>query len=145
LTAVVAAILTIEIIVKTLSRWLPLSGIVLPDDFADLGDSAKVRVLLFAKYRRGEDPGDEYRAAHEPVEELQIFAAVCSSTIREPEFDVNHVGKGATLGDSKRIICWLKDSGNSPCPGRSGNGPYYFIYGDLHIAASSSPPIDVRE
>jgi hypothetical protein len=134
-----------EILVKALSRWLPLSRNAFPDDVADLSDSTKVKPLLFAKYRRGGDPAEEFRAAYEAVEDLQIFAAVCNSMIREPQFDMNYVGKGAAFGDSKRIICWLKDKNNPPCPDRNGNGPYYSIYGDLHVVASPSPPVEVEK
>ncbi len=128
-----------EIIVKALSRWLPLSENVFPEDVADLSDSTKVKLLVLAKYRRGGDPAEEFRAAYEAVEQLEIFAAAFNSMIRG-YFVVNYVGKGAAFGDSKRVICWLKDENNPPCPDRRGNGPYYSIYGDLHIAASPTPP-----
>jgi hypothetical protein len=129
-----------KILVGAFSRWLSISGNVFPMDVADLSDSAKVKPLLFAKYRRGGDPGDEYRAASEAVEELEIFAASCTSMVLRPQFDVNYVGKGADFGNSKRIICLVKDKNKPRCPGRSGNGPYFCIYGDLHVAASTSPP-----
>jgi len=129
-------------VVNALSRWLSISDNAFPDEFADLSDSAKVKPLLIAKYRRGGDPADEYRAAYEAVEELEIFAGAFNFQVREQreQFDMEYCGKGAVFGDSKRIICRLKDRNKPPCPDRSGNGPYYSIYGDLHIAASPSAP-----
>jgi len=129
-------------VVNALSRWLSISDNAFPDEFADLSDSTKVKPLLIAKYRRGGDPADEYRAAYEAVEELEIFAGAFNFQVREQreQFDMEYCGTGAVFGDSKRIICWLKDRNKPPCPDRNGNGPYYSIYGDLHIAASPSPP-----
>jgi hypothetical protein len=130
-----------------LSKWLALFGGVFPDDLADLTDSTKIKRLLIAKYRRGGDPAAEFRAACEAAGQLTNFSAyeiiryvVMNNPQSRERVAVNYVGKGATRADSQRIICWLKDENEPLCPGRSGNGPYFLIYADLHIVASPAPP-----
>jgi hypothetical protein len=130
-----------EILVRALSRWLSISGNVFPDDMTDLTDTTKVKALLIAKFRRGGDPAEEFRAAYEVADVLEPNAGAFRFHVLEHgQIDVNYAGQGATFGDSKRIICWLKDKNKPPCPGRSENGRYFSIYGDLHIAASATPP-----
>jgi hypothetical protein len=130
-----------------LSRWLAQSGNVFPDDLADLDNDANLKQLILAKYRRGGDSAEEFRAACEAAYKMHqgsLYLAMRSWTVNprgaEKRVAVHYDGKGATFGDAKRIVCWLKDENKPPCPGRSGNGPYFLIYADLHIAASATPP-----
>jgi len=133
--------------VVRLSRWLAESGNIFPDDLADLDDHAKVKQLLIAKYRRGGVPAEEFRAAYDAacrMEEGSPFLMMRCWTVNPPEAEKNvaahYVGKGAAAGDSRRVVCWLKDENAPPCPGKAGNGPYFSIYADLHMEASSTPP-----
>jgi len=131
-----------------LSKWVAQSGDVFPDDLADLDDSTKVKSLLIAKYRRDGDPAEEFRAACEAADQLigshsvyEMMKYLTFNSLQSRErVAVNYVGKGATRGDAKRIVCWLKDENEPLCPGKSGNGPYFLIYADLHIVASPTPP-----
>jgi hypothetical protein len=135
-----------EIISGHLSTWLSLSGNVFPGELEDLGDSTKVNKLLIAKYRRGGDPADEFRSALRVRDDLAGIGAGFGRDMRVREhIDIHYIGKGAVLGDSKRIVFWLKDGNKPPCPDKSGNGPYFMIYGDLHIATSAKPPKSARE
>ena len=137
---------TSETAVKKLSTWLSISGNVFPGDLQDLNDSTKVNKLLIAKYRRGGDPAEEFRAALSTMEELGRINTPSRRMIWVHEnIDIQYAGKGLSFGDSQRIVCWLKDGNKLPCPDKGAEGPYYFIYGDLHIAASPTPPKSVGE
>jgi hypothetical protein len=124
-------------IVRALSAWLSLSGNVFPDNFRDLADSTRVKPLLLAKFRRGEDPRKEFRNAGR---EASKFSRGAEFELPHRDLENNPIslvysGKGAILGDSNRVICWLQVK-NEPC---------YMIYGDLHIATSPTPPKSARE
>lgn len=134
-----------ETIAWRLSNWLSLSGNIFPDDLQDLTDSSKVKRLLLAKFHRGGDPAEEFRAAYNMSEKLRTGAILCGGTDEQFHIYVHYTGKGATFGDSKRIVCWLKDENEPDCPNKSGNGPYFLIYGDLHIADSPTLPKSARE
>ena len=137
---------TSETAVKKLSTWLSLSGSVFPDDLQDFTDSTIVNKLLIAKFRRGGDPADEFRAALRTMEELGGINTPSSRMIWVHEnIDIHYAGKGLAFGDSQRIVCWLKDGNKLPCPDKGAEGPYYFIYGDLHLAASPTPPKSAGE
>ena len=130
-----------EIIQGHLSTWLSLSGNAFPGELESLGDSAKVNELLIATYRRGGDPADEFRAAVQVREDLWGIRTCFADSLRaQRNIDVHYTGAGSALGDSKRIVLWLEDLNEPPCAGRSDNGPYYILYGDLRVAASKTPP-----
>ena len=134
-----------EIISGKLSTWLSLSGNVFPDGLQEWGDSIKVNKLLIAKFRRGGDPADEFRAALRVRDDVEIGAGFGRFMKEYQHIDIHYTGKGAVFGDSKRIVFWLKDNNKPNCPDKSGNGPYYLIYADLHVAASPTPPKLVGE
>lgn len=135
--------LVLESIVRALSIWRSLSGNVFPDDLNDLTDSTKVKPLLISGFLRGGNPGEEFRAAYRKGEELLRNAGVIS--LIPDGITLHYFGKGASFGDSRKIICWFKDWDKPDCPGKSGNGPYLLIYGDLHITESPTPPKSARE
>jgi hypothetical protein len=119
-------------IVALLSSWLSLSGNVFPDEINDLFDSTKVKRVLLAKYRRGVDPVEEFRAAHRFASQMadyEYFPAI--ELLRKEHIPLHYSGKGAAFGDSKKIICWFKFRENEP---------YCSIYADLHIGTSSAAP-----
>ncbi|MDD4858531.1 MAG: hypothetical protein PHD74_10585 [Candidatus Krumholzibacteria bacterium] len=128
-----------EMTVRIFSEWLALLGNKFPDNMSDLADSNKVKPLILTKYRRGGDPMDEFRAAHE---EARILARMADIDQFLPQLGIrmHYAGKGVTFGDSTRIVCWLEDTKQPPCAATLGEHPYYFVYGDLHVATSPTPP-----
>jgi hypothetical protein len=131
-------------VVWHLSKVLVLTGEVFPDDFQDFADSTKVKQLLLAKFRRGGDPAVEFRSACQAARWLEI--PLLSREHQESlHIETHYTGKGAVLGDSGRIVYWIKDKVEPSCAGKSNKGPYYLIYGDLRIVPSSTPPKLVGE
>jgi hypothetical protein len=135
--------IVLESIVRALSIWCSLSGNVFPNDLSDLTDSTKVKPLLVAGFHRGRSPGEEFRAAHRKAEELLRNAGVIS--LMPDGITLHYLGKESSFGDSRRIICWFKDKDRPDCPDKRWNGPYFLIYGDLHIATSQTPPKSARQ
>lgn len=121
-------------LVHALSTWLSLSGNVFPDDIHDLMDSTKVKSLLLAKFRRGGDPVEEFRAAYRPGAELWDYAGIVE-ILDSYHVPSGYFGKGVAFGDPKKIVCWFKYE-NDPC---------FIIYADLHIATAVAPPTPARE
>jgi hypothetical protein len=131
-------------VVWQLSKLLVLTGNVFPDDFRDFADSTKVKQLLLAKFRRGGDPAVEFRSACEAARLLEspLYSRKQQERIH---IETHYTGKGAVLGDSGRIVYWIKDKVEPKCAGKSSIGPYYLIYGDLRIVPSPTPPKIVGE
>jgi hypothetical protein len=130
-------------IVALLSSWLSLSGNVFPDEINDLFDSTKFKRLLLAKYRRGGDPVEEFRAAHRcasAVQEDYFYAIGFLEFLKKGHIPLHYSGKGVSFGDSKKIICWLKIPENVSHEHES----FCSIYADLHIATSSAAPKPTR-
>lgn len=115
---------------QRLRCWLDLSGNAFPDDIHDLDDSTKVKPLLIAKFRRGGEPTDEFRAALRYAETWERTAVSPRSLEQFRHTPIHYSAKGAEFGDSKRAICWV----------RVEEEPYYVIYADLHVAASPTQP-----
>lgn len=115
--------------------WLDLSGNVFPDDIHDLDDSTKIKPLLIAKFRRGGDPADEFRAAYRYAYAWEGNAASPRDLEQFRHTPIHYSARGAVFGDSKRAICWIKVE----------DEPYHVIYADLHVAASPTRPKLVGE
>jgi hypothetical protein len=119
-----------KLLARGLSNWLGLSGNMFPDRIQDLDDSTKVKSLLIAKFRRGGDPADEFRAAYRYANSWELTAVSPRSLEQFHHAPIHYSAKGAVFGDSKRAICWIKEEGE----------PYHVIYADLHVAASPTSP-----
>jgi hypothetical protein len=117
-------------IAQALAKWIDLSGNVFPKDVRDLNDSGKIKPLLLAKFRRGGDPAEEYRAALRFANEWNESVIDADILERLYKIQIYYNGEGAVFGDSNRAICWIKE----------GDEPYHIVYADLHVAASPSPP-----
>ncbi len=122
-------------IAKALSGWLDLSGNTFPDRIHDLRDSTKVKPLLLARFRRGVDPVEEFRAAYRYADLMEMNSTIIWILEDMLKTPIYYSGKGAVFGDSKRAICWIKVN----------DEPYHVIYADLHVAASQTQPRLVGE
>jgi hypothetical protein len=120
---------------KTLSIWASLSGGVFPDDIRDLGDSTKVRPLVITGHDKEGVAGDELRAAIHDASQLNSGFGYVSRYVEDGR--LHYFGKGVSLGDSTRVICWGDVTGHSR---ETFINPYWIIYADLHCIPSMKPP-----
>jgi hypothetical protein len=120
---------------KTLSIWASLSGGVFPDDIRDLGDSIKVRPLVIARHNKEGVAGDELRAAIHDASQFKSGFGYVSRYVEDGR--LHYFGKGVSLGDSTRIVCWGEETGWGL---QWRDNPYWIIYADLHCVPSMTPP-----
>ncbi len=121
---------------KALSIWASFSRGVFPDDIHDLGDSIKVRRLLIEKHDKDGIPGEELREAIKDGRQLEDGFRIVSSYTEDGR--LHYFGKGISLGDSTRIVCWGEMTGFSR---EFFAHPYWIIYADCRCVPSKTPPI----
>jgi hypothetical protein len=122
-------------ITRAFSVWLSLSGGLFPDNLDNLGDSSKVRPLFTARYKKGESPGDEFRAAIMDAWRLDRGLHILRSY--DKAGSLHYSGTGVTFGDSTKIVCWAKLYGRER---KLYKHPYWAIYADLHAKQFLTPP-----
>jgi hypothetical protein len=123
-------------IARTFAVWISLSGGAFPDNIQELADSTRIKLLLVAKHNKDGKPGDEFRAAIQDAFQIHHSFINIEHMLEKDTF--HYLGKGATFGDSTRIVCWGEESGDFR---EFFKNPYWIIYADLRCVPSKTPPM----